>query len=43
MVHRRDEFRASKIMLDRAQGIENIEFLTPYTVDAFLEGEAILN
>ena len=39
VVHRRDEFRASKIMLDRAQGIENIEFLTPYTVDAFLEGD----
>src|SRR6476659_4832365 len=39
VVHRRDEFRASKIMLDRARGIENIEFLTPYTVDAFLEGE----
>src|SRR6476659_6932275 len=37
VVHRRDEFRASKIMLDRAQGIENIAFLTPYTVDAFLE------
>ncbi len=39
VVHRRDEFRASKIMLDRARGIENIEFLTPYTVDAFLEGD----
>ncbi len=39
VVHRRDEFRASKIMLDRARGIENVEFLTPYTVDAFLEGD----
>jgi thioredoxin reductase (NADPH) len=39
VVHRRDEFRASKIMLDRARETENIEFLTPYTVDAFLEGE----
>ncbi len=39
VVHRRDEFRASKIMLDRARATENIEFLTPYTVDAFLEGD----
>jgi thioredoxin reductase (NADPH) len=39
IVHRRDEFRASKIMLDRAQATGNIEFLTPYTVDEFLPGE----
>src|SRR5215213_6733618 len=39
IVHRRDEFRASQIMLDRAKGIENIAFLTPYVVDAFLPGE----
>jgi thioredoxin reductase (NADPH) len=39
VVHRRDEFRASKIMLERARQVENIEFLTPYTVDAFLPGE----
>lgn len=39
VVHRRDEFRASKIMLDRARQIENIEWRTPYHVDAFLEGD----
>jgi thioredoxin reductase (NADPH) len=39
IVHRRDEFRASKIMLDRARAQENIEMLTPYTVKAFLPGE----
>ncbi len=39
IVHRRDEFRASKIMLDRARAQENIEFVTPYTVDEFLAGE----
>jgi thioredoxin reductase (NADPH) len=39
VVHRRDEFRASKIMLERARSIENIEFLTPYVIEAFLEGD----
>ena len=40
IVNRRAEFRASKIMLERAQGTENIEFLTPYVVDEFLAGES---
>jgi thioredoxin reductase (NADPH) len=39
IVHRRDEFRASSIMLERAKAVENIEFLTPYVVEEFLAGD----
>jgi thioredoxin reductase (NADPH) len=36
LVHRRDEFRASQIMVDRARAHEKIEILTPYVVDEVL-------
>jgi thioredoxin reductase (NADPH) len=39
IVHRRDEFRASKIMQERARRKENIEFLTPYVPVEFIAGD----
>ncbi len=36
LIHRRNEFRASKIMIDRARGNEKIEFVTPYVVEEIL-------
>ena len=36
IVHRRNEFRASQIMVDRARAHEKVEFKTPYAVDEVL-------
>jgi thioredoxin reductase (NADPH) len=36
IVHRRNEFRASQIMTDRARSNEKIDFLTPYVVEDVL-------
>jgi thioredoxin reductase (NADPH) len=42
VIHRRGEFRASQVMLNRAKEIENINFVTPYTVKEFHEGDGSL-
>jgi thioredoxin reductase (NADPH) len=36
LVHRRDDFRASQIMIDRARSNDKIELLTPYVVEEVL-------
>lgn len=41
IIHRRDEFRASKIMLERARAIDNIEWVTPYVIDQLTNIEGV--
>jgi thioredoxin reductase (NADPH) len=39
VVHRRNEFRASQIMVDRARGNDKIDFLTPFVIEEVLGEE----
>jgi thioredoxin reductase (NADPH) len=49
LIHRRNEFRASKIMIDRAKANPKVEFITPYAVEeipapqGFVEGVRLRN
>jgi thioredoxin reductase (NADPH) len=36
LIHRRNDFRASKIMIDRARANEKVEFVTPFAVEGIL-------
>ncbi len=42
LIHRRNEFRASKIMVDRAKANPKVEFVTPYAVEEILAPEGLV-
>lgn len=42
LIHRRNEFRATKIMIDRAKANEKIEFVTPFLVDEILAPQGLV-
>ena len=43
LIHRRNEFRASKIMIDRARANEKVEFVTPYVVEEILSPSGLVS
>ncbi len=43
VIHRREEFRASKIMIDRAMANPKVEFVTPYVVKEILAPEGLVS
>lgn len=42
LVHRRNEFRASKIMIDRVKANEKVEFVTPYAIEEILAPKGLV-
>jgi thioredoxin reductase (NADPH) len=42
LIHRREEFRASKIMIDRAKANEKVEFVVPYVVEEILSPQGLV-
>lgn len=43
LIHRRDEFRASKIMIDRARANEKVEFVTPFVVEEIFSSDGLVS
>jgi thioredoxin reductase (NADPH) len=43
LIHRRNEFRASKIMIDRVKANPKVEFLTPYVVEEILSPQGLVS
>jgi thioredoxin reductase (NADPH) len=42
LIHRRNEFRASKIMIDRARANEKVQFVTPYIVEEIASPQGLV-
>src|SRR5215467_16368522 len=42
LIHRRNEFRASKIMIDRVKANPKVEFVTPYVVEEILSPDGLV-
>ncbi len=42
LIHRRNEFRASKIMIGRARANQKIEFVTPYVIEEILAPKGLV-
>ncbi len=42
LIHRRNEFRASKIMIDRARKNEKVEFVTPFVIEEILAPKGLV-
>jgi thioredoxin reductase (NADPH) len=42
LIHRRNDFRASKIMIDRARANEKVEFVTPYVVEEIASPQGLV-
>lgn len=43
LIHRRSDFRASKIMIDRAKANPKIQFMTPYVIEEILSPEGLVS
>ena len=43
LIHRRNEFRASKIMIDRVKANQKVELVTPYVVEEILSPQGLVN